>query len=178
MSLFLKNGEQILNALDIVMEFGQVSGLILNVNKTEGIWIGSLSNCNIEIGGIKWPSYVRYLGVYIGHNKDECRALNWENKLDAFERLLDNWKTKHLTLHSKVNFLKTFALSKLVFSALMLPIPDGYVSKIEKLIYKFIWGKKDKIRRRSMICNFIDGTEMIDVERFFSTTKGQLDLLY
>ena len=36
-SLMLKNGEQILNALDEGIEFGKVSGPKLNVNKTEGL---------------------------------------------------------------------------------------------------------------------------------------------
>ena len=35
-SMLLKNGEQILNALNAVIEFGKVSGLKLNINKTEG----------------------------------------------------------------------------------------------------------------------------------------------
>ena len=53
-SLYLKNGEQIANA-DVVIDFGRVSGLKLNINKTEGLWLGSLSNSIIKIQGIKWP---------------------------------------------------------------------------------------------------------------------------
>ena len=53
MSLFLKDGNQLLTALDEVSKFGHVSGLTLNINKTEGLWIGSLWNCNVKIVGIK-----------------------------------------------------------------------------------------------------------------------------
>ena len=63
MSIFLKNGEQILQALDTVIEFGKVSDLTLNLDKTEGLWIGSLFGSNIEIDGIKWPRIMRYPGI-------------------------------------------------------------------------------------------------------------------
>ena len=53
MSLYLKNGEQIMNAIDEVVNFGKVSGLTLNLDKTEAIWISSMSNSKIKIHGIK-----------------------------------------------------------------------------------------------------------------------------
>ena len=55
----------------------------------------------------------------------------------------------------------------------MLPIPEGYVTRIEKLIFNFIWGKKDKIRRRSLICAHENGgLNMIDIESFFLSLKA------
>ena len=102
-SMLLKNGEQILNALDEVIEFGKVSGLKLNMNKTEGLWIGSLANSNIKIAGIKWRNDpIKYLGIYIGINREACNNLNWYSKLEAFQRLLDVWRTKNLTLYSSL----------------------------------------------------------------------------
>ena len=73
MSIFLKNGEQILQALDTVIEFGKVYGLTLNLDKTEGLWIRSLFGSNIAIHGIKWPRIMRYLGIYIGPDIIECQ---------------------------------------------------------------------------------------------------------
>ena len=68
--------------------------------------------------------------------------------------------------------LKTFAISKLVFSATMLPLPANFYFKIEKIIYNFFWGKQDKIRR-SLICDHIDGgINMIDIESFFLSLKA------
>ena len=78
-----------------------------------------------------------------------------------------------IALYSKVSFLKTFALSKIIYSAINLPIPDGFVKKLETIIYNFIWGKKDKIRRRSMICDHTKGgINMIDVESHFLALRA------
>ena len=79
MSLFLKDGNQLLTALDEVSKFGHVSGLTLNINKTEDLWIGSLWNCNVKIVGIKWPTVIRYLRIHIGYDKNRCKILNWDN---------------------------------------------------------------------------------------------------
>ena len=40
-------------AINEIEIFGSFSGLILNRNKTEGIWIGKLKNCKDKIRGIR-----------------------------------------------------------------------------------------------------------------------------
>ena len=69
--------------------------------------------------------------------------LNWENKLENFEKLLDNWKTKNLTLYTKIDFLKTYALAKLTFLLSLLHIPEGYLQQINEAVFNFLWGKTD-----------------------------------
>ena len=54
LSLYLGCPEQILCALDIVIYFGNIAGLTLIMEKTEGLLIGSLRNANIIIEGIKF----------------------------------------------------------------------------------------------------------------------------
>ena len=44
-TLFLSRKEEIGIALDIIETFGKHSWLILNRNKTEGLWIGKLKSC-------------------------------------------------------------------------------------------------------------------------------------
>ena len=130
MSLYLKDGEQFLNTLDTIIDFGRVSGLVLNLEKTEGLWLGSLTNCNERICGLKWPNIIRYLGMYVGKDLNECDKRNWVDKLVTFQKLLDCWKLKNLTLYIKVNFIRTMAISKLIFSVQMLPTPDTLLKKI------------------------------------------------
>ena len=133
-----------------------------------------MTNSNTKIAGIKWrKDPIKYLGIYIGTNKNDCDKLNWYSKLEAFQKLLDCWKSKHLTIYSKISFLKTYALSKTIYSALNLPIPNGFIKEIETKIFNFILGKKDKIRRRSLICDHVDGgLNMIDIESHFHALKA------
>jgi hypothetical protein len=51
-----------MNEIEIFWSF---SRLILNKNKTEGIWIGKLKKCKAKTGGIKWtPNPVKALGIF------------------------------------------------------------------------------------------------------------------
>ena len=63
-----------------MIEFGQVSGLMLNLYKTEGLWIGSLLRSYTKVAGIKWPRIIGYMRVYIGpdttKNKQKTGKIN------------------------------------------------------------------------------------------------------
>ena len=53
-TLFLKNKEAIIKALQTVEKFGKCSGLKLNKEKTEGLWLGQGRNRDDCSAGIKW----------------------------------------------------------------------------------------------------------------------------
>ena len=58
-TLFLKTKHEITIAMNIIEEFGNLSGLKLNKNKTEGIWLGRLKhtkdNTKTLLAGVsKW----------------------------------------------------------------------------------------------------------------------------
>ena len=46
--------------LKLLNDFEKVSGLKLNVMKTEAMWIGSLQNCEDEPLGFKWKTCVKF----------------------------------------------------------------------------------------------------------------------
>jgi hypothetical protein len=69
-------------AMNEIEIFGSFSGLILNRNKTEGIWIGKLKNCKDKIRGIKWThNPVKALGIFFGRNKEACQKITGRRKL-------------------------------------------------------------------------------------------------
>ena len=46
--------------------------------------------------------------------------------------LLNVWIKRNLTLIGKIQILKTFALSKLIFCASVLPVPEYVMEELEK----------------------------------------------
>ena len=80
--LFLKDEKAVIKGLSIVEEFGDVSGLKLNIKKTEGLWLGRGRNRNDTLGNIKWPNNnIKALGIYFGYNKHELEEQNWLEKI-------------------------------------------------------------------------------------------------
>jgi hypothetical protein len=72
-TLFFNSKTEIPLALNEIEIFGSFSGLIMNKDKTEGVWIGKLKHSKDKVGGIKWTDKpVKTLGIYVGHDKEEC----------------------------------------------------------------------------------------------------------
>jgi hypothetical protein len=59
-------------AFNEIETFGSFSGLLMNKNKTGGIWVRKLKHSKDKIEGIKWSEKpIKTLGVYFGNNKEE-----------------------------------------------------------------------------------------------------------
>ena len=93
--------------------------------------------------------------------------------METFQKLIDNWRIRKLTIFGRVLICKTLALPKLVYAASLLPIPNGIVKRINKILFNFIWGCKDRVRRKTVINRVRDGgLQMLDVENHFLALKG------
>ena len=174
--IFLNDKSEFCCALNILKQFGKVSGLDLNVFKCEGLWLGrdkhKQENCTLY--GIRWPRQFRCLGIFMGHDKELNEEKNFTEKIKLVEQVLNSWKTRNLTYFGKVQILKAHALSKLVLPASVLDVTPHLIRKIESMFFKFIWGKGvEKVKRKTLV-NRIEngGLNMIDVEEFFQSLSA------
>ena len=175
LTVSVRDTQSVHEVLNVINNFSKCSGLCLNYKKTKGIWLGSLKDLGYrQFSNVTWTGKpVKCLGVYIGHNKEQCYKLNWGIKLEKIEKLLQNWWKRRLTLYGKVHVIKTFALSKIVFNASVMTVPDDIKNKLNSLFYYFLWGKRDKIKRKSVIKKTIEGgLNMIDVDSFMLALKA------
>ena len=148
-------------SLDLLDDFGKVSGLKLNDRKTEALWIGScIGNDQITLPSknFKWPkAKVKALGLWISTDSDMSASLNYNEKLENVRKMLRCWKYRRLTLHGKITVLKSLVVSQLVY--LLTPLKSNYsaLTEINKL-YTFLWnGKGNKIKRNVIINDYCDG---------------------
>ena len=66
----------------LLESFEKVSGLKLNVTKTEAMWIGSLRNCEEEPLGVKWQKCVQFLGIFITYDIQLLVEKNFKQRLN------------------------------------------------------------------------------------------------
>lgn len=161
--------------LTIIEEFGKVSGLDLNLSKCEGLWLGKAKNrqVNCQTCGIRWPDQLRYLGIYIGHSQSANTNKNWLEKIDKVTEILDKWKQRDLSLFGKVQILKTFAISQFVLPASLLTVSPEIIKKIECILFTFLWGSRDKVKRTRVIQEVKHGgLGMIDICTLFMSFKA------
>ncbi len=132
-----------------VTHFGYFSGLILNKDKTEGMWLGSLCNSESCPFGISWPREpLRVLGVYISYDDRSCDILNFETRLGKCKCILKSWQGRNITMIGRIQIVKTFIVSQFLYVCSAVEIPECYIKKVNFMISDFIWaGRKPKLRK-------------------------------
>ena len=172
--IFLSDEKQIPEVISIINEFTRLAGPKLNIEKTEGIRLGTANKTNECIYGINIKSDpIKCLGIYIGVNVEQCNKLNWKGPIEQMELLLNTWKRRDLTLFGKITIIKTLCLSKLNNILMNCEHEHEHLKYINKLFYNFLWGKRDRIKRNVMINNIEDGgVSMVDIESHCESLKA------
>lgn len=156
----------------------KTAGPNLNIEKTECILTGKFIKTyetETVIEGVKINrKSIKSLGIYLGHDKDECYNKNWTSKLEKLSRILSVWKKRNLTIFGKCTIINTLAISKLVYNAFILrnPKPE-YFKNVSKMIFNFIWKKRDRIKRNTLIGKIEKGgINIVDIESKFLAAKA------
>lgn len=166
------------NALNILKKFGKMSGTNLNMTKTECIILGPLRErldrqthvYQVRIN----KDTLKCLGIYVGLNKNICNEKNWICKLKEFEKILDSWRCRKLTIFGKCQIINSIILSKIIFTATVLENPgNDYFKKLNKLFFSFLWGNRERIKRHTLIREIKEGgIGIIDPEIKIKATKA------
>ena len=102
-------------SLYMLERFGEISGLRVNWEKTEVLWIGSLKGSKQILcpeKNLTWAnSKVKSLGVWFCVDQEEGPKKNYEEKALNVANALNNWHNKRLTLIGKIAIIKALAAS-------------------------------------------------------------------
>jgi len=172
--LFLRDVESIKNALSDIERFSSVAGLKLNLEKTEGIWLGNYKDHPPDFNAITFTNEpLKCLGIFVGHDKVKCEEYNWVPKLERLQNMLYAWKNRELTLFGKALVIKVLGISKLIFNFMMLEVDKYKVKQINKILYEFLWNKRERIQRKTLIADVEKGGIcMVDIESKIQATKA------
>ena len=163
----------------VLNEFRAVTGLHLNLEKTICTWIGSAGRdssplCQeLSLRWLKEEETLDLLGVKIANDPQRTREINFDHKIEEMENAMSPWLQRSLTPLGRVILVKSLFLAKFVHLFSVLENPDTkYMARLESLIFKFIWGKKDKVKRGVAKKQFLEGgIGAPDVESFANALK-------
>ena len=155
----LRNLKSAKHFLQTVKEFGLYSGLTLNVEKTESMWLGSNRFNKAKPLGISWPERpLRILGVYFSYDQEACNKLNFLDRIDKAKRILNWWSCRNLTLYGRVQIIKTFIMSQFIYVSSVVHTPAEVIKLVNKLIFKFIWrNKTERLKRIVLMSTIVNG---------------------
>jgi exonuclease III len=176
-SFFLINNPGMIDRLfSYLQTFGKMTGLNLNVGKTEILPIGSTTEEDIPKNYkhlIK--TSVKSLGVLIHRDIENTIKENYETAKKKMLNALKFWAKKPLSLMGKINIIKNQVTSKIVYCMNMLPDPGkNYWKEINKALYGFIANNRSEKLRRKILINKKQkgGAQMVDLETQLKALKA------
>lgn len=176
----LQNGDRqtFEETIKTIDKFSKFSGLYLNVEKTNAIWLGNKRNSitkYMQHLSIIWnPDTFKILGVLFNNDLYKLTEINTKEKIDEVKLLYLTWLKRQITPLGRIAILKSLILSKLVHLWMFLPNPPiEEINMIQKSIYEFIWNyKNDRISRKISNKNMLQGGLGIpDIKLYINSLK-------
>ena len=187
-TLFLESPVSLQRSLLQFRIFGMISGLNLNLTKSEALGLGRYSHLyKIKPYGLLWKEKeICSLGIQFFKNPVDTIDVNCNVKLNKLQNLLNMWRPRNLSIKGKITVIKSLILPQILYICANLGVPEWFVAKVNTFLYHFLWSAKmDKVKRNTLI-NKIEhgGLKMIDIEsmiqaqrimwikRFFNQSDG------
>ena len=129
--------------IDIFDSFKRCSGLQMNVEKTQAIWLGIKDTNPPKLCpdiNLKWSQNFSLLGIIFTDNLQETIEINYDPKLKEIENVLKAYSKRYLSLIGKITVIKTLVIPKLVYLLSVLPWPGShFIQTVEDMFCRFIW---------------------------------------
>ena len=176
-TIFTESASDINKVLKIVNDLTKVSGLRLNVQKTEALWIGSNKRNQNKPFGLNWKikhdDTVKSLGVCFSNSKPLTEIeQNWSAKVDTIKNIINAWKRRNLTIVGRITVVKCLLASQLSYIGSVMRVPDEVVNELNSLFFTFIWNSNEKVKRKTLIAeNDKGGLKMVHLHSFLKSLR-------
>ncbi len=170
-ALFLRDKHQIEHAVSLVDSFSAASGLKLNKSKCE---IFCLSHSEDKIlYNMPVKTCVKYLGIHVCKDPTERQLLNFSSKLQKTKCMLNMWLQRDLSIIGRILLSKAEGVSRLVYPALSLTVPDSTSKDINNIFINFVWKNKHHYLKKEVLSGSREegGFELLDFKDLNYTFK-------
>jgi mannosylglycoprotein endo-beta-mannosidase len=169
------------NLRDLLLNFGQVTGLQTNLQKTTVSTI-SCDNIDLEvilaalpIARAHFPR--KYLRLPLSPYR--LRKLDFQPQIDKAAAKLSAWNGKNLTQAGRVSLTKSVLSSQPVYLLLVIKPPKEVLDDIDKLRRRFLWvgdkalsGGKCKVNwTKTSLPKKFSGLDILNLHRFASALR-------
>jgi hypothetical protein len=163
--------DTLLRVRTILEEFGTMSGLICNVEKTMLLIIGENDGVDNRIKdlGFVIVDKVTILGLEINGKGFIDASLN--NITAKIKNQIGLWRRFNLSLPGRINIAKTMLYSQINYLGCFLPIKNEIMDTWDKLITDFVKGKLNVARSRLFKPPSDGGLGLFNIPEFLDSQK-------
>jgi hypothetical protein len=184
------NYENLLRVKCILEHFGNISGLVCNVEKTMLFPIGDIEQMDPRIAdlGFSIVDNVIILGLKI--DKQGSTADNSQVIMSKIKKQIAVWRPFNLSLPGRINIAKTMLYSQINYLGCFLPMSDAVLAEYDNAIVNFVKGKLNVAKKRMYqipemgglglfnLCNFLDAQKCAWVKRSRDLSEPWKIILY
>ena len=108
---------------------------------------------------------IKILGIPFSYNSQVQNGQNYLNTVLKIEKVLKLWRMRNLSLAGKITVFKSLTISKIVYLAMMTPVPKSIVNHLCKLQKEFLWGSSKPKIKHETLCNKYEngGLKCVDI---------------
>ena len=142
------NKDQLKNLSWILMWFEALSGLKINLNKSEIIPIGSVDNAEElakELGCKTGVFPTSYLGLPLGAKHKAIGV--WDSIEERFRKRLASWKIQYISKGGRATLIRSTLSSLPIYYLSLFRMPLKVCAILEKIQRQFLWGGSDRDRK-------------------------------
>ena len=169
--------DSLVNSIQELKSFENISGLKMNLNKTQTVWIG-----NKKYSDLCYPEFnlhwgensFNLLGIDFHVDLFKIPKLNYDKKLVKLKSLMKAWNRRKLTPIGKIQLIKSLMISQFNHLFLSIPSPsENFIKKLNGDLYSFLWnGKTDKIKRDIVVKKYFEGgLNMLHLKNYIESLK-------
>jgi Reverse transcriptase (RNA-dependent DNA polymerase) len=161
------NPESIIEIIRVLDNFGSISGLVCNVQKShilpighEPVIPGAIRNLGFEI-----VDEMTILGCRVS-NKNDLIEKNCRTIIDRINSQKRIWAQYNLSLPGRINICKSMFYSQINYLGSVLPVPDEIILQIENTIHEFVSGNLRISKQRTFLAVDRGGLGLFNVKNF------------
>ncbi len=163
--------ETIARIKTILEQFGNLSGLLCNVEKTTLLPVGH----NIQVDdrirdlGFAVVDKVTVLGLEIC--RDGVTDNNFVRIVDKIRSIIANWIPYKLSLPGRINIAKSLMYSQINYMGCFLHFPTEYINAIDGLITGYVKGRLNIAKKRLYLCPKDGGLGLFEIPTFLHAQR-------
>ena len=164
MTAFLRDHASLDTLLNMVDSFSLHSGLKINFEKIEVLFLGNDQESTMETvislarnRNITVKKAIKILGVHFTYDQTLWRKLNFDETLKTIKERLNCWNWRNLTVLGRIQIIKSFVIPVFMYRAGLVCSHKEIVKEVNKTIFNFIWKGKDKVKRSALISDVENG---------------------
>ena len=156
-SIFVTDTESAEETVRLLHKFREVSGLSLNLEKSDFVWLGAKRRSTEVICQVCPKTSFKSLGIIYSTVRD-CQYDNLQPRIRRMRAIMNSWKERHVSIKGKITLAKALLVSQFTYATAALVFPQETVNSLEKEINAFLWGDKSpKVKRAILQQDIEDG---------------------